>query len=100
MEYTVTRNAGPVVIAISGRLTFSDMPNFAKLVAAVGAAGDRGCVIDLGGLDQIDSTGMSLFVHAYDAARAGATDLSIRNARGMVLDALMRAGFPKLMRMA
>lgn len=96
MEYTVTRNAGPVVIAISGRLTFSDAQTFAKVVSEIGTAGQAGCIIDLKGLDQIDSTGMSLIVHAYDAARAGATELSIRNARGMVLDALNRAGFSKL----
>lgn len=99
MDYTVTRNAGSMVIAMSGRLTFSDTQLFPKVVSEIQKADRGGCVFDLKDLTYIDSSGMSLFVHAYDAAREKSVELAIHSARGMVLEALNRAGFPKLLRM-
>ncbi|TAN56319.1 MAG: anti-sigma factor antagonist [Magnetospirillum sp.] len=95
MQYTTRRDGSRVETALSGRLTFADasqFPNFLDQAIKGGAV----CDLDLGGLTFIDSTGMSLFVHVYDAAQASGQKVIMRNARGPVADTLRRASFDTL----
>ena len=96
MQYHVKEGPGRAGVALSGRLTFSDAPQFAKVLDLIVSRGLGGCDIDLAGLDFIDSTGMSLFVYVYDAAKADALDITLANVKGTVRDALCRAGFDTL----
>jgi len=96
MEYHVKDGAGRGNVALSGRLTFSDAPQFSKVLDVIVKRGAAGCDIDLAGLDFIDSTGMSLFVYVYDAAKSEALDIRMLNVKGAVREALCRAGFDTL----
>ena len=96
MEYHVKDGAGRANVALSGRLTFSDAPQFSKVLDEIVKRGAAGCDIDLVGLEFIDSTGMSLFVYVYDAAKAEALDIRMLNVKGSVREALCRAGFDTL----
>ncbi|MBC7906651.1 MAG: STAS domain-containing protein [Rhodospirillaceae bacterium] len=95
MQYTVRQSDTALEIAISGQLTFTDAAQFPKVLAELNGAKSH-WVFDLNGLDFIDSTGMSLFVHVYDEATAKGLKAVLRNARGVVRDALERAGFATL----
>ena len=97
MQYELTEGtAGRARVTLSGRLTFSDAPKFAKVLDLIVSRGKKGCDIDLIGLDFIDSTGMSLFVYVYDAVKAEELDIAVRNVKGVVREALCRAGFDTL----
>ncbi len=95
MQYTCKRDGTRTEMGISGRLTFADAAQFPKFIEQIGKGGGV-CEIDLAELAFIDSTGMSLFVHVYDAAQACALKVIVRNAKGMVSDTLRRASFDTL----
>lgn len=99
MEFSFERQGDRLQLRLSGRLTFADAPRFPKVLDGLGD-GLSACEVDLGSLDAIDSTGLSLFVHIYDLARAKSFAFSLRNARGSVRDALLRAGFDELVPVA
>ena len=96
MQYEMSEGSGRARVALSGRLTFSDAPKFPQVLDLIVSRGKAGCDIDLASLDFIDSTGMSLFVYVYDAIKAGGLDIGLRNVRGVVREALCRAGFDTL----
>lgn len=96
MQYSFTRGEQATELAIGGRLTFADAQQFPKVLAELAKSGPGRWDIELGALDIIDSTGMSLFVHVYDAASPDGREVVMRNARGPVREALERAGFRTL----
>lgn len=81
------------VIVLNGRLTFAEVGEFPKILAAIGS---KDCDFDLRGLTAIDSTGLSLFIHAYDASKKGGVSISITGAQGAVASSVSRAGFGTL----
>ncbi|CAA7621386.1 conserved hypothetical protein [Magnetospirillum sp. LM-5] len=95
MKYTVNRNGGAVTAGITGRLTFADAPHFPQFLREV-MQETQSCTIDLSGLEFIDSTGMSLFIHVYDQSRAANVTVTLKGAAGPVHEVLSRAGFKDL----
>jgi len=100
MKYEIRKSDTRIVVAMSGRLTFADATGFPEIMRDIAGNGGAGCDIDLAGVEFVDSTGMSLFVHIYDAAKDGHFPVTIRNAQGKVRDALARAGFETLLTFA
>jgi anti-anti-sigma factor len=96
MQYSIREAVGGTEIIIKGRLTFAEAHLFPKVLAKLDEVGKAHWEILLGGLEFIDSTGMSLFVHIYDAANAAGTKVVIRGAAGTVREALDRAAFQTL----
>ncbi|RAU20449.1 hypothetical protein CU669_18540 [Paramagnetospirillum kuznetsovii] len=95
MQHLGSRIAGVFELKLAGRLTFADAPQFPGIIGRVGLEGDD-WRIDLSELTYIDSTGMSLFVHIYDAARTAAVSVVICNANGTVDETMRRARFHSL----
>ena len=96
MQYTIKAAGGGAEIHIKGRLTFAEADIFPKILAELDKAGKAHWEIQLGDLEFIDSTGMSLFVHVYDSANAAGTKVVIHGAAGPVREALDRAAFQTL----
>ncbi|ARJ67170.1 hypothetical protein WV31_16590 [Magnetospirillum sp. ME-1] len=96
MQHSIREVGGGAEITIKGRLTFAEAHLFPKVLAELEKVGKAKWDILLSGLDVIDSTGMSLFVHIYDAANAAGTKVVIRGAAGPVREALDRAAFQTL----
>lgn len=96
MEFTMNQSGGKVVVKLSGQLTFADAVQFDGVLGPLGKPGVSGVDFDLAKLDFVDSTGMSLFVHAYDTAEEKGFEITIRNAHDRVKTALDRAGFGNL----
>jgi len=96
MNYAITDSGGVTEISLSGRLTFSEAPQFPKILAELDKAGKTRWDVRLDQLDFIDSTGMSLFIHIYDAANKEGAKVVIHGCRGAVRDALGRAAFETL----
>lgn len=98
MDYRVSEDGGRLVVSLSGSLTFSDAGKFGEVVSHF----DRklgGAEIEMTGLESVDSTGMSLLVHAYDAAQKNGYQVTIRGARSNVRSVLSNAGFDELVTM-
>ncbi len=100
MEYTFTESGGTARAALRGSVTFKDVSKYPEIIGRFSGAVAKTWEFDLGGVDFLDSSGMSLFVLAHDAARAKGAALSLRNASGRVLDGLKRARFDQLMPVA
>ena len=95
MQYTTRRDGSRVETSLSGRLTFADAGQFPKFLEQA-VKGGTVCEIDMKDLTFIDSTGMSLFVHVYDAAQATGLKVVMRNVSGAVAETLRRASFDTL----
>lgn len=96
MQYSIREAGGGAEITIKGRLTFAEAHLFPKVLAELEKVGKGHMEILLGGLDFIDSTGMSLFVHIYDASQSRNLNVSIQGASGPVAAAMDRAAFKTL----
>lgn len=100
MEYQIAINDSRVGVTLKGRLTFSDANIFPRVLEGMTRPGITLCEFDMAALDFIDSTGMSLLIHAYDQAKKSGFKVILRNVGGSVRAALERAGFPALFEMA
>ncbi len=96
MQHSIKASGQDVEIILSGRLTFADAPGFPTFLSALDKAAKTRWNFDLAQLEFIDSTGMSLFVHVYDAAAAMDVKVSILNSCGNVSETLKRAAFHTL----
>ena len=96
VDYRVDKTAEGLVITLSGRLSFQDSSRFPEVLQHVRGVG-LPIDIQLGALDFIDSTGLSLLLRLYDAAfDLGGGKFIISNAKGMVKAALHNAQFENL----
>ena len=96
MEFSVNNTQGVVNVTLAGQLTYVDAPQFDSILSHLDSSGVSGAQFDVGNLDFIDSTGMSLFVHAYDASKAHGFTVTISGAKDKVRAALTKAGFDNL----
>ncbi|ARJ65233.1 hypothetical protein WV31_05965 [Magnetospirillum sp. ME-1] len=97
MQYALKSNGNTAQLTISGTLTFAQAPLFPKVLAELEAAREvTSLAIVLNGLSFIDSTGMSLFIHIYDASQSRNLNVSIQGASGPVASAMERAAFKTL----
>lgn len=79
---------------VTGRLTGQDGDGVRDLIAAIGRGSDRRCVVDLSGLDFIDSTGigMLLVVNGEAVAADKAIAMVVREGQVKKVVTLTRIG--------
>lgn len=99
MKYTLNDTGSTLRAAISGRFTFADVAPFKELVSHIREARGRRFVIDLSGVEFIDSAAMGMLLMARDTANAEAVPLALLNAQGQVLRILQVAKFETLFQM-
>ncbi|MFD9735225.1 STAS domain-containing protein [Umezawaea sp. NPDC059074] len=76
LSWSVTREPERAVVAVTGVLTVGNAPRLEE--ALVSLASEADLVIDLEGLEFLDSSGLSVFIAAYKA--------STRNDTTVILD--------------
>ena len=84
MECQIVTGSEATEIRIADRLTYDDHPRFLDLKARALAAASRRVVVDVSGLDFIDSAGLGMLVILDEAARAAGVNVTLRGARGIV----------------
>jgi anti-anti-sigma factor len=99
MQFSVKREAGRSEVTLSGRMTFADAGQFSPFLDQA-VKGAQSCLIDLSQVSFIDSTGLSLFIHVYDLMRSEGIQVTLKGATGPAADALHRASFDTLFKMA
>lgn len=77
MNLTSTHRDGFSVITIDGRLTASGAPRLRDAVKELVEAGRTRIVVDLGGTEFVDSSGLGALIGGLKAARVAGGDLRI-----------------------
>lgn len=100
MDYTVRDGNGVREVFLKGQLTFEADEDFRKIIGGMEmdrtGAGVLEVVLDMGGLDFIDSAGLGLLVLANNTANRSHVRLSMRGPRGQVRDLIEMSEFHTL----
>ena len=89
MQFTVEHRPGYALITGTGRLNMVGAPRLREVVAEVVDGGSNRVVVDLGGVEFMDSSGLGALVGCLKVARAAGGDLRIAGVGpqvGMVLE--------------
>jgi anti-sigma B factor antagonist len=70
---------GRSVVALTGELDLATAPELRERLGLLSEEGKNQVTLDLTHLDFVDSTGLSVFVMAFNRAQAGGGSLIIRN---------------------
>jgi anti-anti-sigma factor len=76
MDYSVKDLGDRKEVAMKGRFTFADHNAFREMIDGLGKDGKRHCVLDLGGVEFIDSAGLGMLILLKDAASEKTSILS------------------------
>lgn len=96
MEYAVDKTPDAVVIALKGRFTFTDAGRFKQALEQLKDAHGSRLIVDLAGLEFIDSAAMGMLLMARDTAAAQNVPLALRAPGGQVKRILDVAKFDVL----
>jgi len=77
MDLSIDKREGYAVVALAGRLTATGAPLLRNAVGDLVAAGDANIVIDMSGLQFVDSSGLGALVGGLKSARVAGGDLRI-----------------------
>ena len=86
VEYTIKKTRAFTVLCLTGRLTHEDHRTFAGIVSQITRGGDRHVILDVGGLDHIDSSGFGMLVVANEMATRNGGEFRIRHASAQFMD--------------
>ncbi len=79
MQFTVEHHPRYTLIAPTGRLNMVGAPKLREAVAEVVAGGAAHVVVDLGGVEFMDSSGLGALIGCLKLARQAGGDLRIAN---------------------
>lgn len=97
MEFRISEGDGKRVYHLTGRFTHSDNDAFSPVIKDVGTGPGRTILLDLSGLDYLDSFGIGLFLVARDEARHSANRLEFGEPKGAVRKLFELAGLASLL---
>jgi len=97
VEFTVDRNLveGVEVFALEGRIDIFTAPIFVKALTEVLVPGCTGAVLDIDGVDSLDSTGLGLLVGGLNRARKNGVPLRLVCTHIQILDLFRIVGLTK-----
>ena len=84
-NYQITQNGDETRIQVRGMLDVNTAPGLAEMVDDVISERRLRVVVDLSGLDIIDSSGVAVLVKLYKGVRAGGGHVQITGARDQPL---------------
>jgi anti-anti-sigma factor len=96
MEINVTSNANEQIIAITGRLDTLTAPELQPTLLDTVKRNKR-VVLDCGGLEYVSSAGLRVLLMAEKAAKAGRSDLVIRNVSAEIREIFEMTGFSDIL---
>lgn len=96
MEYAIRDTGRDVEVQVKGRLTFSDHKTFRDIVKSLDAHRNKNWVIELSGLDFIDSAGLGMLLIVRDAASQHSAKVTLRGAREQAKRLIQVARFDSL----
>lgn len=97
MKFTVERTPGRALIAGTGRLNMVQAPKLREVVAEVVGAGHRHVVVDMAGVEFVDSSGLGALVGCLKLARQAGGDLRIAAVNDQVRMVLGLTGMDRVL---
>ncbi|HIC92873.1 MAG TPA: anti-sigma factor antagonist [Anaerolineae bacterium] len=85
MKIEVTRENGIAVVAVEGEIDVETSPQLRERFDELLAEGEHNFVIDLTGVDFIDSSGLAAFVRLFKRVRIGEGDVKLCGLRPEIL---------------
>ncbi|MBI2239848.1 MAG: STAS domain-containing protein [Magnetospirillum gryphiswaldense] len=83
-RYPTSADGGETCVSLSGRLVFAEHESFEEIISSMAQSTGKTVVLDLEGLDFMDSAGLSMIMIAREEAEGRGQTLKLRNARGAV----------------
>lgn len=96
MKYTLSRDAHGHTVRMQGRLLHKDFSQINQLLGEIKQAGGQGLVVDLSGVEFIDSGGIGLLLLLRDQLKYAIT---LRGATGQPANLLQNAHMDELFQM-
>ncbi|GAB2615098.1 STAS domain-containing protein [Kocuria himachalensis] len=97
MEFTVEHAPGYTVIAGTGRLNMVRAPKLREVVAEVVAAGHHHVVLDMAGVEFVDSSGLGALIGCLKLTRQAGGDLRIAQVNDQVRMVLKLTGMDRVL---
>lgn len=89
---TIDHGLTSSVLALSGELDMTSAPTFQATISGLIEAGHRCIVVDLSGLDFLDSSGLKVIIGAHKALSRMGGRLTLRRPREIALNVLRITG--------
>ena len=99
MNYKTEFANGTTTVEVTGRFTFGDHSSFRKLIEEVQGHDSSTLVMDVAGVNFIDSAGLGMLLLARDESEKTNTTVILRGAQGQVKRMLEVARFDTLFRL-
>lgn len=100
MRIELNQTQSHLVARLSGRMTFADNVLFRKMLDAIRNDAVRSCMLDLGALEAIDSSGLGMLMVAIEDSRKNGWNLTVANAAGPVKQLLQLSRLDQLLKAA
>lgn len=78
MDYSINKSGNRTTINMSGRLTFDDQGGFKQLLKDLTDDDAEKWLLDISGLEYIDSAGLGLMLRAQSVAEKAGKSMSMR----------------------
>lgn len=96
MHASTTSRDGKAVIALQGRFDFNAHREFREAVDQAIKATGHEILVDLAGVDYLDSSALGMLLMLRDKAKGASKEVSLANASGSVKQVIDIANFGKL----
>lgn len=96
MQFTSTDQGNFQEVFLEGRFVFSDNENFRQIIKEMDDQQSKQLVLNLQGLEFIDSAGLGMLLIARETAEKKQIGLKLRSARGQVREMLELSKFDTL----
>ena len=93
MDYSIAYNGNQATVSLKGSLIFTDTPHFSVVLDDLQKDGIDKCVMDLRGLDHIDSSGLRMMLLVHDVCRDKGRALTFLVVAGFVYNTLLHFKF-------
>ncbi|MGH7836139.1 MAG: STAS domain-containing protein [Candidatus Binatia bacterium] len=97
MEITEDRNAGVVILALSGKLDATTAKTFEDRILAVIDSGERRLAVDLSQLDYVSSAGLRVFLLAGKRLRSTDGKIALCALKDPIRQVFDLAGFSSIL---
>tara|TARA_B100000674_G_C37945988_1_gene964931 strand:+ start:612 stop:965 length:354 start_codon:yes stop_codon:yes gene_type:complete len=99
LNYKTEIADGTTTVEVTGRFTFGDHSSFRKLIEEVRGHDSSTLVLNIAGVDFIDSAGLGMLLLARDEGEKSNTTVVLRGAQGQVKRMLEVARFDTLFKL-
>jgi HptB-dependent secretion and biofilm anti anti-sigma factor len=96
MNMVQSLNAGTFNLTLSGKFTFADHPEFREILAKIGEDDVRQIVLQMSGVEFVDSAALGMLLLARDEAEKHNKSLILSGATGQVKKMFEMAKFSNL----